>query len=146
MSKDLHTGQKRAADGVIRVNALPNMTKYVAANNEKLYRDQVEHDNPTIYNGEKFNCSDFAKMSVNIIPGFYEVSGTENVKVSSNGLVQPISYDRNVTTPNFLFRSLKKALQAGPARGAVLKQNSRQNKDFINGKTKDYVSDETPGR
>jgi RHS repeat-associated protein len=142
---DFGTGQGRAADGIIRVGVLPNTTQYIARGNEKLYQEQEQRNNPLIYNGEKFNCSDFAKASLNEIPGFYKLNGTENVKFAANWLYS-LDYDNNLTTPNFLFHNLKKAVQAGPARGAVLKENYMVHKDFANAYSNGLVKDKNPGQ
>ena len=68
-----------------------------------MYQEQ-EKGNPTTYNGEKFNCSDFAKAGLNEMPGFYRLSGSENVNFSPNRWLM-VDYNKNVTTPNYLFRS-----------------------------------------
>jgi RHS repeat-associated protein len=139
---DLGTGQDRPANGVIRMTAGANMTQHIAHEKEKMYQQQ-EKGNPTTYNGEKFNCSDFAKVGLNEMPGFYRLSGSENVNFSPNRWLM-VDYNKNVTTPNYLFRSVRSIIQAGPAKGSVLKQTGNPDRDYVNAYTNDEIKDRTP--
>gem|GEM_PF-2408813 len=119
---DFETGQDRPANGVVRISAAPNMTKHIAHEKEKLYRQQ-QAGNPIIYNGEKFNCADFAKGSLNEVPGFYQLSGVENISYGA--------YSNDITTPNFLYRGARKIVQAGTAKGSVLKETGNPDQDWL---------------
>jgi RHS repeat-associated protein len=135
-----HAGM--APDGFIQIRTTPYITQSIEQENARLYERQQQGIQMT-YNLEKFNCSDFAKASLNKIPGFMFLNGTENVNVSPNSY-RSTPYNKNLTTPNFLFGNLKKVVQAGTPRGVVLKENSMYRKDYVNAYTSGAIKDESP--
>ena len=142
-NKDLGTGEKRAAEGVIQFTADEKATNQVKDYAEQQYQDQLK--NNVQYNGATNNCSNFALDCMNQLYSFKPGFGVENINTDGNKWLLIPAINKNSVTPNFLYRSAA-SMVANPAVGKVLKSDSKKaGNDFVDAVTNGHVTDKTPG-
>ncbi len=134
-------GDEKRVDGLLQLSADVELTQQLSSEFEELYGSQDDTD--IQYNGESFNCGDFAKQAINRIPGFEKVNGKELITSRHKWKRYNISAD--ATTPNFLFRATKAIIDNNPALGKIHRAEPLKTVDFVDAVTGGKLKDTTPG-